>query len=109
MTPTTVIEIGRGALEITLLVSMPLFLVQRSFAEQLDLSNDEIKVLEGVNLDAGVRWVDSFLSADRLQAYCLYEAPSADVIRAASAATGMPVDAIVEVSSTRGAMDVLSA
>lgn len=27
MTPTTVIELGRGALEITLLVSMPLFIV----------------------------------------------------------------------------------
>ena len=88
---------------------MPLFLVQRSFAEQLDLSHDEIRVIEGVNLDAGVRWIDSFLSADRLQAYCLFEAPSADVIRAASAASGMPVDSIVEVSSTRGAVDVLPA
>ncbi len=27
MTPTTVIEIGRGAIEITLLVSLPLFVV----------------------------------------------------------------------------------
>ena len=88
---------------------MPLFLVQRSFAEQLDLSEGDIRVMEGVNLDAGIRWIDSFLSADRLQAYCLFEAPSADVIRAASAATGMPVDSILEVSSTRGAVDVLPA
>ncbi len=77
---------------------MPLFLVHRSFAEQLDLSQGEIKVLQDANLEAGIRWIESFLTADRLQSYCLFEAPSADVIRAASRAAGMPVDSIVEVS-----------
>ena len=81
---------------------MPFFLVQRSFAEQLDLSRDEITVLEGANLDAGIRWIEAFLTADRMQSYCLFEAPSADVIRAASAAAGMPIDSIVEVSSLLG-------
>jgi Nickel responsive protein SCO4226-like len=85
---------------------MPLFLVHRSFAEQLDLSRDEIRALEGANLEAGIRWIESFLSADRLQAYCLYEAPSADVIRAASTAAAMPVDSIIEVSGMLGAVTV---
>ncbi len=81
---------------------MPLFLVHRSFAEQLDLSREEITALEGAGLEAGIRWIESFLSADRLQAYCLFEAPSADVIRAASAQSGMPVEAILEVSGMLG-------
>ena len=81
---------------------MPLFLVQRSFAERLDLSDSEIKQLDAASLDAGIRWIESFLSADRLQSYCLYEAPSIEALRAASRDAGMPIDSIVEVSGMLG-------
>ena len=59
---------------------MPLFVIERRFADQLELSDDDIELIEEVNADEGVRWLFSFLSADRLRTYCLYEAPSADVI-----------------------------
>src|SRR5207248_3302000 len=76
---------------------MPLFIIERNFAEQLELSNDDVKLIEEINTDEGVRWLFSFLSADRRRTYCLYEAPSADAIRAAARRGSMPADAIVEV------------
>ena len=50
------------------------------------------------NADEGVRWLFSFLSADRRQSYCLYEAPSPDELIAAARRAGIPADVIVEVN-----------
>ena len=63
---------------------MPLYVIERTFAEQLDLSDDDVELIEEINGDEGVRWLFSFLSADRRRTYCLYEAPSPDAIRAAA-------------------------
>ena len=76
---------------------MPLFLIERSFAEQLELSDDDVRLIVDVNADEGVRWLFSFLSADRRRSYCLYEAPSPDEILAAAKRANVPVDEIVEV------------
>ena len=76
---------------------MPLFVIERTFAEQLQLSDDDIRLIEEVNADEGVRWLFSFLSADRRRSYCLYEAPSADAIVAAAEKVDIPADAVVEV------------
>ncbi|HTZ87300.1 MAG TPA: nickel-binding protein, partial [Solirubrobacteraceae bacterium] len=59
---------------------MPLFVIERTFAEQLQLSDDDVELIEEINADEGVRWLFSFLSADRRRSYCLYEAPSAAAI-----------------------------
>lgn len=76
---------------------MPLYMIERSFAEELELSGEDIKLIEEVNADEGVRWLFSFLSADRRRTYCLYEAPSTDAIIAAARRANTPVDTIVEV------------
>lgn len=78
---------------------MPLYVIERSFAEQLDLSNDDVELIEEANGDAGVRWLFSFLSADRRRTYCLYEAPSPDAIMAAARKADVPADVVVEVSA----------
>ena len=78
---------------------MPLYMIERTFAEQLDLTSDEIKLIEEINADEGVRWLFSFLSADRRRTYCLYEAPSADAIVAAAGRANVPADAVVEVGA----------
>ena len=78
---------------------MPLYVIERTFAEQLDLTDDDVKLIEEVNADEGVRWLFSFLSADRRRTYCLYEAPSPDAIMTAATRAGVPVDAIVEVDA----------
>jgi hypothetical protein len=78
---------------------MPLYMVERMFADELDLSNDDVRLIEEHNADEGVRWVYSFLSADRRRTYCLYEAPSPAAIIAAARRADVPVDAVVEVDS----------
>ena len=77
---------------------MALFLIERSFAEQLDLTGEDVRVIEDINADEGVNWLFSFLSADRRRSYCLYEAPSPDQIIAAAKRANVPVDQVVEVS-----------
>ena len=77
---------------------MPLYVIERRFAEQLDVSPDDADLIEEVNADEGVNWLFSFLSADRHRTYCLYEAPSPDAIVAAGRRANVPVDAVVEVS-----------
>jgi|SRR5215207_970525 len=78
---------------------MPLYVIERAFAEQLELTNDDVRLIEEVNADEGVRWLFSFLSADRRRTYCLYEAPSPDAIVAAAARSDIAADAVVEVSA----------
>jgi biotin synthase-related radical SAM superfamily protein len=79
--------------------SMALYVIERSFADQLDLTDDDVKLIEEVNSDEGVRWLFSFLSADRRRTYCLYEAPSPDAILAAARRANVPADVVVEVSA----------
>lgn len=78
---------------------MPLYVIERSFADQLDLTSDDVKLIEEVNGEEGVRWLFSFLSADRRRTYCLYEAPSPDAIMAAAHKANVPADVVVEVSA----------
>ena len=78
---------------------MPLYMIERGFAEQLELSDEDVRLIEDINGDEGVRWLFSFLSADRRRTYCLYEAPSAEAILAAARRANVPADEIVEVSA----------
>jgi hypothetical protein len=76
---------------------MGLYVIERTFAEQLDLTDADVDLIEEVNGEEGVRWLFSFLSADRRRTYCLYEAPSPDAILAAARKADIPADAVVEV------------
>jgi Protein of unknown function (DUF4242) len=78
---------------------MPLYMIERSFAEQLDLSEDDVEMIEEINGDEGVSWLFSFLSADKRRTYCLYEAPSPEAILAAARKADVPADAVVEVGA----------
>jgi hypothetical protein len=85
---------------------MPTYVIERTFAEQLDLTGEDVKMIEAANADEGVRWLFSFLSADRRRSYCLYEAPSADAVLAAARRAGIPADAVVEVDRVTADMYV---
>ena len=76
---------------------MPLYVIERDFAEQLDITSDDIRLIDEINADEGVRWLFSFLSADRRRTYCLYEAPSAEAIVEAARRANVPADVVVEV------------
>jgi hypothetical protein len=77
---------------------MPIFMVERRFAEALDATAAAIEGINRINDEEGVRWLYSFLSADKRKTYCLYEAPSPDAIRRAAARAGLPADVITEVA-----------
>lgn len=77
---------------------MPLYMVERHYAEDLEANAEVADGINRVNDEEGVRWLYSFLSADKRKTYCLYEAPSPDSIRRAAERAGLPADVIVEVS-----------
>lgn len=85
---------------------MPVFMVERNFAEKLEVSEDGAASINRINDEVGVKWLISFLSADKKKTYCLYEASSAEEIREAARRNGVPADVIVEVGelSALGAM-----
>lgn len=78
---------------------MPLYVIERTFAEELELTGEDVKLIDEINADEGVRWLFSFLSADRRRTYCLYEAPSPDAIIVAAKRANVPADAVVEVGA----------
>lgn len=57
---------------------MPIFMVERNFAEELEPSVEVADGINRINDQAGVRWIYSFLSADER--------------------AGLPADVIAEVS-----------
>jgi hypothetical protein len=76
---------------------MPMYVIERNFAEKLDPTALDQVGIRLVNDDVGIRWIYSFLSADKKKTYCLYEAPNPEAIREAAARLGIPADVIVAV------------
>jgi Nickel responsive protein SCO4226-like len=77
---------------------MPIFMVERRFSAELEASAERADQINRINDEEGVRWLYSFLSADKRKTYCLYEAPFADSIRRAAERAGLPADVVVEVT-----------
>ena len=77
---------------------MPLFVIERKFADRLDLTGDDVRAIDAINGEEGVDWLFSFISADKRRTYCLYEAPSPDAILEAARRNNGPADKIIEVS-----------
>ncbi len=81
---------------------MPLYIIERNFAEQLELDADGVVAISRINGDVGVNWLFSFLSADKRKSYCLYEAKNPEAIREAARRANVPADVIVEVTQAFG-------
>lgn len=77
---------------------MPRYVIERNFAERLEASKEANDMINRINDEEGVKWLFSFLSADRKKTYCLYEAPNDEAIRVAARRAGLPADVVVEVS-----------
>ena len=77
---------------------MPLYVIERNFAEQLELTKEAADAVKAINLEEEARWLFSFLSADKKKTYCLYEAPNPEAIIEAARRNGIPADVITEVS-----------
>lgn len=77
---------------------MALFMIERNFAEKLEMDDDGLKALLEINEECGVKWLSSFLSADQRKTYCLYEASNADAIREAALRANLPADSVIELT-----------
>jgi hypothetical protein len=73
-------------------------MIERRYAEDVEASADAADGINRINDEEGVRWLYSFLSADRRKTYCLYEAPSPGRDPSGGSAAGVPADVVVEVS-----------
>lgn len=82
--------------------TLSLYLIERNFAEQVELTKDVAEEAALVIAEEGSRWLRSFLSADKKKMYCLFGAPSADTILAAAKRLGTPADAIIPVGEIWG-------
>jgi hypothetical protein len=76
---------------------MARYLIERNFADQLEITKDAADEVRRINDEEGVKWLFSFLSADKRKTYCLYEAPNAEAIRIAARRANLPADVIIEV------------
>ncbi|MEZ4570101.1 MAG: DUF4242 domain-containing protein [Thermomicrobiales bacterium] len=82
---------------------MPRYLVQRTFPDGL-----EIPIIDegagvcmnvvGNNGSRNVTWVHSYVSEDKQQTFCIYDAPDPEAIRDVAEMNGLPVDKITKVS-----------
>jgi hypothetical protein len=81
---------------------MPRFLVERGFADGLQIPADEqgakacLAVVDG-NAAEGVTWVHSYVTPDKRTTYCIYDGPTPEAIRRAAETNQLPVDRITEV------------
>jgi len=81
---------------------MPRYLVERTFADGLQIPADEqgakacLAVVD-TNATEGVTWVHSYVTTDKRTTFCVYDGPSPEAIRGAAERNGLPVDRITEV------------
>jgi Protein of unknown function (DUF4242) len=73
---------------------MPRYLVERRFLDAPDLPVDRVVEL---NVEDGVSWLHSYVSADARTMVCVYDAPSPEAIRKAARRSDLPVDRITQV------------
>jgi len=83
---------------------MARFMIERNFAERLEMTKEAADQVARVNDEEGIKWLFSFLSADKRKTYCLYEAPDADAIRRAAKRLSIPADVVVEIGDLRPEM-----
>lgn len=87
---------------------MPVFMVERQFAEVIEENREGADEINLINDDVGVKWIVSFLSADKTKTFCLYEAPTPEAIREAARRAGIPADSVVEVAEEIAANGAIS-
>lgn len=77
---------------------MPIFMIERRYAEQLEADAAMVAEINRINAEEGVRWLSSFLSADKRKTFCLYESSDPEAIHRAAKRAGLPSDAVVELA-----------
>jgi Protein of unknown function (DUF4242) len=82
---------------------MPRYVVERTFPNGLripltDKGTEACLSVVAHNMESGVTWLQSYVSNDLKQTFCVYEGPSPEAIREVAARNNLPVDRITAVS-----------
>jgi hypothetical protein len=79
--------------------ALALFLVPRTepFAGESDLDAAMFRALLCAQSFPGFKWIRTYYTEDSKKAFCVYEANSADDVRAYSRLANIPYDAVIEV------------
>ncbi len=83
---------------------MPKFLIERYIPGAGALSPDELQAISlkscGVLREMGtqIQWIESFVTVDRL--FCIYIAPTEDVVREHAAKGGFPATRVTRILGT---------
>ncbi len=81
---------------------MPRYLILRPFSDGLDIpvnaegAGECLRVVNNNLLDE-VTWLHSYVSEDKKQTFCVYDAPSPEAVRRASRRNNLPIEKIIEV------------
>jgi hypothetical protein len=100
--PTSALVPSRGNGNAIKEVSMPRYVVERTFPDGLHVpiteegANDCLAVVER-NAEESVTWVHSYVSDDRNKTFCIYDGPSPEAIRRVAGRNELPVDSITAV------------
>ena len=82
---------------------MPKFIIERQVPGAGNLSSESLKAMSIKSkevlctLGSDIQWIHSYVAGDRI--YCIYLAPSADLIREHARLAGFPANTITEVSN----------
>lgn len=82
---------------------MPKFVIERDLPGAGSLSAEQLQAISAKSnsvldeLGPQVRWIQSYVTGDKI--YCVYIAPSADLIREHASRGGFPANAINEVKT----------
>lgn len=81
---------------------MPRYMVERDFPDGLNIpcNAEGAAVCGGVvsrNLENGVTWIHSYVSADKRKTFCIYDGPSPEAIRVCAQKNSLPVSRITEI------------
>jgi hypothetical protein len=84
---------------------MPKYIIERNIPNAGKLSDEEIQKISAhsnkvihdlVHEGKDTQWVESYITGDKL--YCVYNAPSADVVREHARRGGFPADEVNQIT-----------
>jgi predicted Rdx family selenoprotein len=82
---------------------MPKFIIERNIPQAGEFSNEMLKSISQKSrevlctLGTDIQWIHSYVAGDKI--YCIYVAPSEELIREHARLGGFPADSVTKVSA----------
>lgn len=82
---------------------MPKFIIERNIPQAGSFSADKLRAISQKSREAlcslgtDIQWIHSYVAGDKI--YCIYLAPSEELIRDHARIAGFPADSITQVSN----------